>query len=82
MLFDWEYGVGAVVGAVIVLLYCFAGGIRASIWTDAAQSMVMISAMGLMLWVGLREIGGWEAFGESLAAVSPSTWIGFRQTCR
>ena len=71
VLLDWEYGVGAVVGAVIVLLYCFAGGIRASIWTDAAQSIVMISAMGLMLWVGLREIGGWEAFGESLVAVSP-----------
>ena len=71
VLFEWEYGVGAVVGAVIVLLYCFAGGIRASIWTDAAQSMVMIAAMGLMLWVGLLEIGGWQAFGESLAAVSP-----------
>lgn len=71
VLFGWEYGVGAVVGAVIVVLYCFAGGIRASIWTDAAQSVVMIGAMGLMLWVALREIGGLEAFGESLAAVSP-----------
>lgn len=71
VLFDWEYGVGAFVGAVIVLLYCFAGGIRASIWTDAAQSVVMISAMGLMLWVGVDKIGGWAAFGESLSAVSP-----------
>lgn len=71
VLFGWEYGVGAVVGAVIVLLYCFAGGIRASIWTDAAQSLVMISAMGLMLWAGLREIGGWQAFGAALSDVSP-----------
>ncbi len=71
VLFGWEYGVGAVVGAVIVLLYCFAGGIRASIWTDAAQSLVMISAMGLMLWVGLRELGGWQAFGAALGDVSP-----------
>jgi sodium/proline symporter len=71
VLFDWDYGVGAAVGAVIVLLYCFAGGIRASIWTDAAQSMVMIAAMGLMLWVGLQRVGGWQAFGDSLALVSP-----------
>lgn len=71
VLFGWEYGIGAVVGAVIVLLYCFAGGIRASIWTDAAQSMVMVTAMALMLWVGLREIGGWQAFGTALHNVSP-----------
>jgi len=71
VLFGWEYGVGGGVGAVIVLLYCFAGGIRASIWTDAAQSMVMIVAMALMLWVGLREIGGWAAFGTALNGVSP-----------
>ena len=38
-------GVGALIGAVIVVLYCFAGGIRASIWTDAAQSMA--SAMSV-----------------------------------
>ena len=71
VLFGWEYGVGAVAGAAIVLLYCFAGGIRASIWTDAAQSMVMICAMGLMLWVALGQLGGWRLFGAGLAGVSP-----------
>ncbi|MEZ5395734.1 MAG: sodium/proline symporter [Bryobacterales bacterium] len=71
VLFGWNYGVGAVIGAVIVLLYCFAGGIRASIWTDAAQSMVMLTAMGLMLWVALDQLGGWSAFADALAKVSP-----------
>lgn len=71
VLFGWEYGVGAVVGAVIVLLYCFAGGIRASIWTDAAQSIVMIGAMALMLGRALVEIGGWSALEPALRQVSP-----------
>jgi len=71
VLFGWEYGVGAVVGAVIVLLYCYAGGIRASIWTDAAQSAVMIVAMTLMVAIALQEIGGWQDFLDSLHAVSP-----------
>ena len=48
-LFGWEPQVGAVIGAVIVVLYCFSGGIRASIWTDAAQSIVMIFAMATLL---------------------------------
>ena len=46
VLFGWDYGVGALIGAVIVLLYCFAGGIRASIWTDAAQSMIALDIEG------------------------------------
>ncbi|MFT5795791.1 MAG: sodium/proline symporter, partial [Ulvibacter sp.] len=58
ILFGWDYKVGAIVGATIVLLYCFAGGIRASIWTDAAQSFVMIFAMGLLCITAISEIGG------------------------
>ena len=58
VLFGWDYKVGAIIGAIMVLLYCFAGGIRASIWTDAAQSFVMILAMGLLCVVAIIEIGG------------------------
>jgi sodium/proline symporter len=69
VLFGWEAWSGAVIGAVIVLLYSFAGGIRASIWTDAAQSVVMVIAMVLMVLFGLEAIGGWGKMGEQLAAV-------------
>jgi sodium/proline symporter len=48
VLLDWPTWSGAVIGAVLVVGYCFSGGIRASIWTDAAQSVVMIIAMGQM----------------------------------
>lgn len=44
VLFEWPIEVGALVGAGFVLLYCLAGGIRASIWTNAAQSVVMITS--------------------------------------
>ena len=58
VLFDWPSWLGAVLGAVIVSLYCFAGGIRASIWTDAAQSMVMLVAMALLFVVAVQSLGG------------------------
>jgi sodium/proline symporter len=48
-LFGWDARVGAVLGAVVVVLYSFAGGLRASIWTDAAQSFVMLFAMIALL---------------------------------
>ena len=58
VLFDWPSWAGAVMGSLLVALYCFAGGIRASIWTDAAQSFVMVTAMGLLLIVAVQSVGG------------------------
>jgi len=58
VLLDWPLWSGAVAGAVLVSLYCFAGGIRASIWTDAAQSIVMIVAMSTLLAVSIVNLGG------------------------
>jgi sodium/proline symporter len=69
VLFDWELYSGAIIGTVIVLLYSFAGGIRASIWTDAAQSVVMIVAMAMMLYITLDTLGGFGGFAERLAQV-------------
>ena len=56
-LFGWQPEVGAIIGAVIVVLYCFSGGIRASIWTDAAQSFVMMLAMATLLIAASLELG-------------------------
>lgn len=58
VLFDWPSWAGAAVGAGLVAAYCMAGGIRASIWTDAAQSAVMIVAMATLLWVAVSALGG------------------------
>jgi len=71
VLFGWDYGAGAVVGALIVVVYCFSGGIRASIWTDAAQSAVMVVSMAVMVWFGVDRLGGWAAFHDALEGVSP-----------
>ncbi len=50
-IFGWNYTWGIIIGAVIVVAYCFSGGIRASIWTDAVQTVVMIGALLLLLVV-------------------------------
>ncbi|MAZ75820.1 MAG: sodium:proline symporter [Micavibrio sp.] len=71
VLFGWDYGVGAMMGAVIVVMYCFAGGIRASIWTDVAQIIVMYGAMTLLAIVSLNAIGGFGALYSGLEAIDP-----------
>ena len=70
-LFGWDLAAGAVLGALIVVVYCFSGGIRASIWTDVAQSVVMFIAMNLLLLVGVSIAGGPAALWTSLFAIDP-----------
>lgn len=49
---------GAIAVALIVLAYSIVGGLRASIWTDGAQSLVMLIAMSILFFVGLQGVGG------------------------
>jgi len=58
VLLGWPTWTGAGLGATLVTVYCYAGGIRASMWTDAAQSIVMIMAMGLLLVIATESLGG------------------------
>jgi len=57
-LFGWDYSWGIIIGAIIVVVYCFSGGIRASIWTDSVQTIVMIAALLILLVFTLFASGG------------------------
>lgn len=65
----WDPAYGAIAVAAMVLAYSVAGGIRASIWTDAVQSMVMLAAMSVMLVVAVQGKGGIDATIAGLAEI-------------
>ena len=67
VLFEWPAWAGSTLSASLVTLYCFAGGIRASIWTDAAQSAVMLLAMGLLLITATAALGGTAGAYEQMS---------------
>jgi sodium/proline symporter len=71
VLFGWDYSAGAVIGAVIVLIYCFSGGIRASIWTDVAQAFVMLGSILMLAVAGLNAAGGFASLWRQLEAIDP-----------
>jgi Na+/proline symporter len=71
-LFSWHPSSGAWIGAGLTLAYCMSGGLRASIWTDAAQSLLMMVAMLLLLGSAIYYAGGTAGFLERLDQVSPS----------
>ena len=79
VLFGWNYAIGSIIGAGIVICYCLAGGMRASIWTNTAQAFVMIFAMAALFFMALNEVGGAQIFYEKMQAVSPEFFSLFPQ---
>lgn len=56
----------AVVGTI--LLYSFAGGMRADVYTDVFQMILIVSGLGVMAFFVLHAAGGW---GGALSAIRP-----------
>ncbi|MBW4533971.1 MAG: sodium/proline symporter [Pleurocapsa minor HA4230-MV1] len=69
VVFDWNYYLGIVLGVVIVIVYCFSGGVRAEIWTDAVQGVVMIGSLLLLLVVAIISGGGFGEIWTQLNAI-------------
>lgn len=69
-LLDWPEQTGILLAAFIIFVYSLVGGLRASIWTDVAQSLVMLSGMLLMVIFGFYAIGGISEFSPQLQEVS------------
>jgi len=67
----WSPTIGILIGFVLVVAYCYAGGIRASIWTDAAQSCVMIVGSTILCYVAIKSTGGFSGLHSELRALDP-----------
>ena len=70
VMMGWDELVGILIGFVLVVAYCYAGGIRASIWTDAAQSCVMIVGSTILCFIAIGEVGGFSGLNDGLSAQS------------
>jgi len=68
----WEPSSGIIIGTLMVVAYSFAGGIRASIWTDIAQSTVMIVAMLLLLVVCHLQVVPLGQLSAALGSIDPN----------
>lgn len=63
--------VGILLSMVIILFYCWAGGIRASIWTDTVQFILMFGSMLIVLIIATIKEGGLAAMYTAFMATAP-----------
>ena len=72
VMLGWDELIGILIGFVLVVAYCYAGGIRASIWTDAVQSCVMIVGTMILCWIALGDVGGFSGLNAELLSQDPA----------
>ena len=54
-----SFWIGSVVVIVLTGLYTMAGGMRAVVYNDAVQVLVLIGGSALLTFYGLHKLGGW-----------------------
>ena len=57
---DVERITGIVVGLGIVIIYSTFGGMKAVVWTDIMQFIVLVIGMPVALFYGIEYVGGWS----------------------
>jgi SSS family solute:Na+ symporter len=62
----WLYAAALVAITVLTSIYTTLGGIRAVIWTDVIQVVILFSALGFALWHLLGHTGGWAALHAAI----------------
>jgi Na+/proline symporter len=70
-IFGWHYYLGSLICALLILTYCLKGGLRASIWTDAVQAIVMMIALIMLLFSAIQHAEGLTPLIQRLHNVSP-----------
>ncbi|QYJ01454.1 sodium/proline symporter [Thalassovita mediterranea] len=67
--------IGAVAVAVMIVAYSIAGGIRASIWTDAVQSLSMLVALTILFFVAFADQGGLGGAIEAMQQLDDGRYL-------
>ncbi|XP_055948597.1 sodium-coupled monocarboxylate transporter 1-like isoform X2 [Argiope bruennichi] len=55
---DFSLNIMVIICGAVCTIYCFMGGIKAILWTDAFQGILMFLCLSTMYLVGMREVGG------------------------
>jgi SSS family solute:Na+ symporter len=69
-LLGWDYNVALWVCSGVVLLYVLKGGLTSAIYTEVLQFFMIVLGFAPVVYLGLKDVGGWHAMNHSLQAVA------------
>jgi solute:Na+ symporter, SSS family len=72
----WVFHFSIFLSAIIVLGYIFLGGLTSAIYNEVLQFFLIVAGFLPLVWVGLRNVGGWSGLKAALPAAYTHSWRG------
>src|SRR5947207_3662741 len=71
-LLGWNFSFSILIAAAIVLVYVFLGGLTSAIYNEVLQFFLIVFGFAPLVFLGLRDVGGWSGLQARLATVATS----------
>jgi solute:Na+ symporter, SSS family len=72
----WIFHFAIIISALIVLGYIFLGGLTSAIYNEVLQFFLIVAGFLPLVWVGLRNVGGWNGLKATLPSAYTHSWQG------
>ena len=72
----YAFHVSVVLSALIVLGYIFLGGLTSAIYNEVLQFFLIVAGFTPLVWIGLRNVGGWQGIKRTLPSNMTHSWQG------
>ena len=69
-LLGWNYNFALLICSGVVLVYVLKGGLTSAIYTEVLQFFMIVLGFAPVVYLGLKDVGGWHAMNQSLQAVA------------
>ncbi len=69
-LLGWNYHVALWICSAVVLVYVLKGGLTSAIYTEVLQFFMIVLGFAPVVYLGLKDVGGWGAMNHSLQTVA------------
>jgi SSS family solute:Na+ symporter len=70
------FHVSIFLSAIIVLGYIFLGGLTSAIYNEVLQFFLIVAGFLPLVWIGLRNVGGWQGIKQTLPSAMTHSWKG------
>ena len=69
-----DFWTGAIATVILTGLYTVLGGMRAVVYTETLQAMVLVVGAGVLTYIGLDRVGGWESMKATVTPEYLNMW--------
>lgn len=69
-----DFWTGAIATVVLTGIYTILGGMRAVVYTEALQAMVLVVGAAALTFIGLDKVGGWSSIQQTVTPEYLNMW--------